>query len=105
MVWLLCQRCASPPSLLCADVVDPELLTSNSNLLHRSREDHDALLASGHRRCRNGNIHAAYGIWRCRNISSEYLTAIDRDVFGASQVEEFEPDFVRCKSNVTEVEL
>ena len=30
-------RCAFPPSLSCADVVDPELLTSDSDPLYRPR--------------------------------------------------------------------
>jgi hypothetical protein len=55
------QSCAFAPSSPCADVVDPELLTTNLDLLHRPSQDHNAFLTSGYRRCRDGDIHAADG--------------------------------------------
>jgi hypothetical protein len=104
-VWILRQRCAFPLSSPCAEVVDPELQTSDSNLLHRSHQDHYALLTSGHRRCRDGNIYAAHGTRHCRKVSDEYRAAIDGDILETSQVKEFEADFSWHEPDVAEVKL
>ena len=86
-------------------MIEPEFLTTYSQLIYRASQNYRALRSSGNGARSDGDVCATNRAWRTGKITGKDWRAINRNVFNPSQVQEIKLYLRRCETNGAEVKL